>query len=62
MLSSNWAVTCLLRPRVVDPGCLSRILIFFHPECWISDPATGRKRRGKNRLVFYFFVAINLTN
>ncbi len=57
--SFNWAVTgtCLLRPRVADPGFLSRIQIFFHSECGISDPATARNRSGKSKLVFYFFCS-----
>jgi hypothetical protein len=27
-------------PSVADPGCLSRILIFTHPETRISDPGS----------------------
>jgi hypothetical protein len=37
---------------VADPGCLSRILIFFHLRPQISDPTT--KRKGKQNFSFLF--------
>ena len=48
---------------VVDPGCLSRILIFSHPGSRIPDPKTATKERGEKKLVFIpFYVATNLQN
>jgi len=62
------AISCDIS-SVVDPGCLSRILIFTHPgsripdlASRIPDPKTGRKERGEKQLVVIpFFVAINFT-
>jgi hypothetical protein len=43
---------------VAEPGCLSRILIFIHPESQIRQQQ--QKRRGK-KFVLPFFVATNIT-
>jgi hypothetical protein len=36
---------------VADPECLSRILIFIHPESRIPDPTTGTKELGEQNFV-----------
>ncbi len=48
------------KSSVADPGCLSRILIFYPSR--IPDPKTTMKDRGEKKFVFLpFFGAINLT-
>jgi hypothetical protein len=45
---------------VADPGCLSRILIFY--SSWIPDPKTSTKERGEKKFdVIPFFVGTNFT-
>jgi hypothetical protein len=53
-----------LNTSVADPGCLSRILIFFvHSRSRISDPTTAPKEEGgQNFFVLPFFVAPNIIN
>jgi hypothetical protein len=52
----------LVRTIVADPGCLSRILIFTHPESRIPDPKTATKESGEKKFVVIpFFVATNFT-
>jgi hypothetical protein len=50
---------------VADTGCLSRILIFTHPESRISDLGSRiqkqEEKRGVNFFVIPFFVATNFT-
>jgi hypothetical protein len=45
----------------VDPGCLSRILIFIHPGSRIQDPTTATKGGGGQFVVLPFFKATNIT-
>jgi hypothetical protein len=45
---------------VADPGCLSRILIFYPSR--IPDPKTASKERGEKKFVVIpFIVATNFT-
>jgi hypothetical protein len=47
---------------VVDPECLSRILIFTHSGSRIPDPKTATKERDEKKLVVKpIFVATNFT-
>jgi hypothetical protein len=49
------------RSSVADPGCLSRILIFYPSR--IPDPKTVTKERDEKKtfLSYLFFVATNFT-
>jgi hypothetical protein len=42
------------------PGCLSRILIFFHPGSRIPDLKIATKRRGKKFVVLETIILQNL--
>jgi hypothetical protein len=60
MATGNYYILCT-NSSVADPGCLSRILIFFPSR--ISYPGNNNKKEEKAKKlgVFPFFVALNFT-
>jgi hypothetical protein len=50
----------LRESSVADPGCLSRILTFFHPEPESRIQKQQQKRREKRFVVLPFIVATNI--
>jgi hypothetical protein len=49
----NWINYSYISNSVANPGCLTPILISFHPGSWISDPKTTKKEGEKLLLIFF---------
>ncbi len=54
----TWAEITTCPSCVADPGCLSRILIFTHPDpgSLIPEPKTATEERGEKNLMSYLFM------